>query len=133
MDIDKITFNDMPKSSMGTTLRIVTHEPQYTNIQNSRQFLEADLQTRRKLLADYHNGVAQLREDFARTLPNMAPRLKPITAVNHNLPVHPVLSALKEEKTLNVAETYISRSGRMTKRKVRALLTGKMDAKMQSA
>ncbi|KAH1006301.1 hypothetical protein HUJ05_007048 [Dendroctonus ponderosae] len=118
MDIDKITFNEMPKSSNRNTLRIVPHEPQYISVQNSRQFLDADLQTRVKLLTEYHSAVAQLSEDFARTLPNMAPKLKPITAVNHNLLVNPVLSALKEDKALGVTETYVSRSGRMTKRKV---------------
>lgn len=47
----------------------------------------------------------------------MVPAPKPITAIDHDICVNPVISTLKDEESL-LNETYVSRSGRHTKRKM---------------
>lgn len=48
----------------------------------------------------------------------MVPAPKPITAIDHDICVNPVISTLKDEEGQLLNETYVSRSGRHTKRKM---------------
>ncbi|XP_056648986.1 uncharacterized protein LOC130453332 isoform X1 [Diorhabda sublineata] len=102
------TFNDMPKDD-GCPLEIIFHEPKYISVQNSKIFINADVQTKAEMLFDYHSDMEKLRADLSRQSFFSAPRPKPIQLTNFNY----VSEAFEETE-----ETYVSRAGRQTKRKI---------------
>lgn len=102
------SFDDMPKDN-GDPLEIIYREPKYINIQNSERFINADVVTKAKMLYNYHTEMEKLRSTLSRQSFFPAPRPKPIELTGY----YNLFEAFEETE-----ETYISRAGRQTKRKV---------------
>ncbi|XP_066255054.1 uncharacterized protein [Euwallacea similis] len=113
VEADKIDYNKMPKCE-DVPLKVIYYEPQFVNIQNSKDYLMASSTERIKMWYEHHVAVAKLHKYYSRLSPNMAPKCKPIKITEQVPAFDP---SLREEESMGT-ETYISRSGRLTKRKV---------------
>lgn len=102
-------FNDMLKSEEEDICHIVKHNLKFIPIQCTPQFLEADQKTKAKMLYAYHSKLHDIRHNLARQSLIAAPVPKATLSINHE-------STSAEHVDLN--ETYVSRSGRQTKRKI---------------
>ncbi|XP_072403170.1 uncharacterized protein [Diabrotica undecimpunctata] len=103
-----IRFEDMlnPSEPM---LKIIYHPKQFTNIQNCQKFLKADVPTKAMMLYSYHTNMERLRSKLARQSFCTVAMPKPIVLKEQVIP--------SLERDDDFEDTYISRSGRQTKRK----------------
>ncbi|CAH1126459.1 unnamed protein product [Ceutorhynchus assimilis] len=114
-----IGFYDMPESQDKNYLKVIYHNLKFVNIQNSKKFLSANSESRVKMMSYYHMAVAKSISHYASLSTIMAPRCKPIRGVDARTCINPVISSLKDEDFLSSQqEVYVSRSGRMTKKRV---------------
>ncbi|XP_030768434.1 uncharacterized protein LOC115891962 [Sitophilus oryzae] len=123
LDVKKVPigFNDMPQSvhKDKPPLNIICHELRFVNVQNSKKFLISSTQMRVKMLYEYHIAANKLKAHYARLSPNMASLKTPIQITEHREKYeNPIITSLKGEESQTAQETYVSRSGRLTKRKV---------------
>ncbi|XP_023025475.2 uncharacterized protein isoform X1 [Leptinotarsa decemlineata] len=102
-------FNDMLKSTE-ISLQCIPHELKFVPIQSSQRFLNADCLLKAKTLYSYHTKIDLSRVILAKKSFYPAPLKDPIST-NQSLTN---TSGNKGDKE----DTYISRSGRQTKRKV---------------
>lgn len=105
-----ITFNDMQSMPKEKYLPVPYHTLKYVNIQNSKQFLEADTNIKAKMLYSYHTKTEKLRSDLSKQSFFTVPLPKPIIIRDMQISQAPFDS--------DDVYTYISRSGRQTKRKL---------------
>ncbi|XP_066143377.1 uncharacterized protein [Euwallacea fornicatus] len=112
-EADKIDYNKMPKCE-DVPLKVMYYEPRFVNIQNSKDYLMASSTERIKMWYEHHVAVAKLHKYYSRLSLNMAPKCKPIKIMEQIPAFDP---SLREEESMGT-ETYVSRSGRLTKRKV---------------
>ncbi|XP_076269026.1 uncharacterized protein LOC143201695 isoform X2 [Rhynchophorus ferrugineus] len=110
-----IGFNEMPETDIKYPLNIVTHPLKHVNIQNSEKFLTSDKATRIKMLYDYDMAMSRLEAHYARLSKKLAPLKPQIKPSRNQLSKQNVSLSLPE---VQPPETYVSRSGRLTKRKV---------------
>ncbi|KAG5896411.1 hypothetical protein JTB14_022494 [Gonioctena quinquepunctata] len=101
-------FNDMPTTSTMKSLRFITHELKFMPIQSTPIFLKSDNLKKAKMLYSYHTKVNKLKAALARSSFFAAPLPNPIS--------DQYFSTSLDDTEFD--ETYISRSGRQTKRKV---------------
>ncbi|XP_050296786.1 uncharacterized protein LOC126736461 isoform X2 [Anthonomus grandis grandis] len=122
-DINKIGFNDMPESdkSNKNTLKITCHNLKYIAIQNTKSFIIGSTEMKINIIRDYHRNVEKVKAQYARLSSIRAPLGKPTVFQGFD-------SSLDSETSTDMVEnpnedasklpTYISRSGRITKRKI---------------
>lgn len=110
-DATKIVFgyNEMLESLEKKAIKIIKHDLKFIPIQCTSSFLKADLTTKVKILYAYHSKIHAMKENLARQSFFPAPEPKAIISVDS----YPSFSENFEHN-----ETYISRSGRQTKRKI---------------
>lgn len=102
-------FNEMLESLGKNAYNIIKHDLKYIPVQCTAQFLKADSKTKARLLYAYHSKLHDIRDHLARQSLFPAPIPKAAINVNHQ-------ANLMGNADLN--ETYVSRSGRQTKRKI---------------
>lgn len=102
-------FNEMLESIEKNVYNIIKHDLKFIPIQCTAQFLKSDLKTKARILYAYHSKLHDIRDHLARQSLFAAPVPKATVNVNHQA------SSLEN---VDFSETYVSRSGRQTKRKI---------------
>ncbi|CAG9813017.1 unnamed protein product [Phaedon cochleariae] len=101
-------FNDMLESTENT-LRFIPRKLEFIPIQYTKEFLKANNHKKAKMLYAYHTKMNYLRDQAARKSFFPAPMPVAISLNEH-------FNDFSDD--LEAKETYVSRSGRQTKRKV---------------